>query len=263
MDEDTSPAVETTEAPPQATETPTPAEGAETPAAEAEKPEAAPYDWRKALDDAPADELRRHPKFAGVVGTEKQRWLEDYRVQKQTEDDANARRKADDDLREMARANPVAFADKWLSSEEARAQQERLTGLETNARQAVAHSVGAAFHAIPEWAAVRDDPDSLAQLAQAVQGKPPNEEIPAFNAKAVDLVAEHRARARFEQWKTTELAKERDALRTEITAEVLQGSSRPDLVRAARNAQRGSWENLDLNDPKFHEEFERHERRRR
>src|SRR5215831_18510925 len=75
-----------------------------------------PFDLGKALDEAPAEVLRKHPKFAGLVGSEKQRWQAEWEQAKATEADARARQQAEEDLRELARRNPVEFADKWLNS---------------------------------------------------------------------------------------------------------------------------------------------------
>jgi hypothetical protein len=253
---------ETTPEPAEAPEQEAPEEApSSVPAAEEAKPEAAPYDWRKALDEAPYDEIRKHPKFSGFVGTEKARWQQEYDVQQKAKTEAETRQALEHELEELARQNPVAFADKWLGDTEAKKAQERLTGLETKARQDIAAQVGAALHTVEEWAGVIADPDALAAFTMAPAGKPPEEVIPAVFGKAVDLVAERRARARFEKWKADELPKEREALKAEITAELLSQSDRPDLVRAAARARRGSWEDLDPG-PEFDREYERNVLRR-
>lgn len=253
---------ETTPEPAETTEQPTSASEAGTgaeapPAAEVEAPAPPPYDWRKALDEAPADEVRRHPKFAGLVGSEKQRWQHEYEANKKAADEAAAAANLREQMRAKARAHPVEFADEWLGSEEAREQEERLQGLETKARQDLASQLGAALHGIDEWAGVIADPEALSAFTLAPAGKPPGQELPAIFEKAADLIAEKRARARFEKWKADELPKEREALKAEITAELLAQSDRPDLVRAAARAKRGSWEDLPPG-PEFDREYARH-----
>lgn len=247
---------ETTSEPAETTEQPTPEGAAPAPAAEEAKPEAAPYDWSKALDEAPVDGIRRHPKFAGIVGSEKQRWQQEYEATKQAENEANAAAALREQMRTKARANPVAFADEWLGADEAKEQEERLQGLETKARQDLASQLGAALHGIEEWAGVIADPEQLSAFTLAPAGKPPGQELPAIFEKAADLIAERRARTRFEKWKADELPKEREALKAEITAELLSQSDRPDLVRAAARARRGSWEDLPPG-PEFDREYER------
>lgn len=242
---------------------PTPATDAATPAPEAPAQDApaaeaasapseqAPVlDWRRALDEAPTDELRRHPRFAGIVGSEKQSWEQDWAARKQAEADAKARVEAEEALREMARRNPVEFADRWLSSEEARQQQERLTALESNARQAVGRSVGAAFHAIPEWAQITRDPDALARLTTAMQGKDGDDVLAAWNATAVEIVAAKRAAALAEQQLTARLAAERTAWETEAAAQGFVRSDRPDLVRGGRAANADPEPPYDPANPK-------------
>ena len=194
------------------------------------------YDWRRALDEAPTEEVRRHPKFAGIVGSEKQSWEQQYKAQQQAAADAAAREKAEADLRELAERNPVAFADKWLSSEAARQQQKRLEELEYNARQAVGKTIGAAFHTIPEWEEIARDPDALAALATAMQGKDGDQVLAAWNAAAADLVAHRRAEKLAEARLADRLKAERAAWETEAAAQGFVRSDRPDLVRGGRIA---------------------------
>lgn len=199
-------------------------------------PQAPVIDWRKALDEAPAEELRRHPKFAGIVGSEKQSWEQDYRARKQAEDAAAARAQAEEELRELAEKNPVAFADKWLSSEEARAQAERVKALEVNARQQVGTAVGAAMQAIPEWEDIAKDPEALVHLATALQGKTEDAVLPAWNTAAIELVANRRAQRLLEQTLEARIKAERAAWETEAAAQGFRFSDRPDLVRGGRLA---------------------------
>jgi hypothetical protein len=203
-------------------------------AAEQPSAEAPVFDLGKALDEAPAEVLRRHPKFAGLVGSEKQRWQAEYATQQQAKAEAEARARAEEELRLLAEQNPVAFADKWLSSEQARQQQERLTQLEHNARQAIGSAIGAGMHTIPEWAEVAADPTALAQLAAALQGKEADEVLPAWNAAALELVATRRAAALAEKQLEERLKAERAAWETEASGRGLASSDRPGLGRGGR-----------------------------
>jgi hypothetical protein len=270
MDEEISQPAEPTEAPAETTAVEAPPqteEGASSvPAADAETPPAAP-DWRKAIDEAPLDELRHHSRIAGIVGSEKplwqQQWQQQWESQKSEEIAAKARADYERELEELYEKHPVAFAEKVWGERQAAKAKEQLSSLEVNAQKSVATQIGAAFHAIPEWAAIADDPDRLAQLAVALEGKTRDQVLPAWNAKAVDLVAERRAQARFDEWKKTELTREREALRTEITAELLAQGSRPDLARALRDARRGSWEDAPMDSKEFQEGYAREVLRRR
>ena len=258
MSEEQNPPAETTEAPAPTTDEPTAASDAAAgaPAAKAEQAPAV-FDLAKAIDEAPADQLRSHRKLAGIIGAEKQRWEAEYVQRKQAEDEARAREKADEELRDLARQYPVAFADKWLGSEEARAQQARLDGLETTAQRKIAADLGAALHAIDEWRALSQEPATAAGLVQATQGTQGSATLQAFVHTAANLIAERRALSRFEKWKTDELSKERQALREEITADLLRQGDGPDLVRASRPASRGRWEDAPAGSKEFNEGWER------
>jgi hypothetical protein len=234
MEENTQPTpAEPTEA---TTDAATPAEDAAPEAAAEATPEAPVYDWRKALDEAPAEEIRRHPKFAGILGSEKPRWMEEWTATKQAEADAKAKVEAEEALRELARRNPVEFADRWLSSEEVRQQHDRLQGLETNARQDIGRAIGSAFQNIAEFrAAMETDPDAIARLAAAIQGKTdPTEMLGAWSHTAADIVAEKRAQALFEQRITDRLKAERAAWETEAAGRGLVLTDRPGLTRGGR-----------------------------
>lgn len=257
-EEQIQPAEETTEGAPEATETPTPSEeGAEPTAAAPETPPAAPYDWRKALDEAPADELRKHPKFAGILGSEKPRWQQEYEARKQADDEAKAAANLREQMRQKARQNPVAFADEWLGADEAKEQEERLQGLESKARQDIAAQVGAALHTVEEWKDVLADPEALAAFTAAPAGKKAEEVIPAAFSAATRLVGQKIGQKLFAKWKAEELTKEREAMRAEVSAELLQEGGRPDLTRADRAGRRGSWEDAPAGSKEFKEGWER------
>ncbi len=203
-------------------------------AAETPQAPAPAYDWRKALDDAPADEIRRHPKFAGIVGSEQQTWRQTWESQQKAQVEADAKAAAEREVEELAERNPVAFADRWLGEKAAAKAREQITNLETNARQAIGRQIGAAFHAIPEWADIAGDADSLAKLATSLQGKSQDEVLTAWNTTAVELVANRRATALAERLIADRLKTERAAWETEAAANGFVTSSRPDLVRGGR-----------------------------
>jgi len=234
MDQDTT--QPTPAAPTEATtDAATPAEDAAPEAAAEATPQAPVFDLAKALDEAPVEELRRHPKFAGIVGSEKQRWQQQYEHTRQAADEAAARAKAEEELRELAERNPVAFADKWLSSEEAKRQQDRVRALEITAQQQAGTAIGAAFHAIPEWAEIIQDGAKVADLTLATQGKAGFDSVAAMNAKALDLIANARAEKLAEQRLAERIKAERAAWETEAAAQGFRVSDRPDLVRAGRS----------------------------
>lgn len=217
------------------TEAEAPVQDAPVEAAAVEAPQAPVYDWRKALEEAPADEIRRHPKFAGILGSEKPRWMEEWASTKQAEADAKAKVEAERALEEMAEQRPVEFADKWLGDRQTQKMREQVANLEQTARQTTATAIGAAMHTIPEWESAATDPDVLARLAQAMQGKQGDEVLSAWNATAITIVAERRAAALFEKQVAERIKAERAAWETEAAAQGFKLSARPDLVRAGRH----------------------------
>jgi len=232
MDEQTQPtpadageATTPTEAPP----------GDAEPGAAAEPAQEAPaFDLGKALDEAPAEVLRKHPKFAGLVGSEKQRWQAEWEQAKAAEADARARQQAEEDLRELARRNPVEFADKWLNSDEVRQQQERLAGLEQNAQAEIGRQLGVAMHALPGWTEAASDPAVLAELAAAIQGKSGGEMLGAWNGAALKVLVARQAAALAAAQLEERLKAERAAWEAEATGRGLASSARPDMRRGGQ-----------------------------
>jgi|SRR5262245_10365130 len=202
--------------------------------AAAQPPEAPAFDLGKALDEAPADLLRKHPKFAGLVGSEKQRWQADWEAQKAAEAQALARTQAEEELRDLARRNPVEFADKWLSSDEVRQQQERLSGLERGAQAEIGRQIGAAMHALPGWTEAAEDPAVLAELAAAIQGKSGGEMLGAWNGAALKVLVARQAAALAASQLEDRLKAERAAWEAEASGRRLGASARPDLARGGR-----------------------------
>jgi len=218
------------------TEDAAPAEDAP-PAAAAEPAAEAPvFDLGKALDEAPAEVLRRHPKFAGLVGSEKQRWREEYDQQQKSAAEEAAAARLREAMREQARANPVAFADEWLNRDDAEQQRQRVLQLEQNAQAEIGRQIGAAMHAIPGWGDVAQDPEALAELAAALQGKQGGEMLSAWNASAVALLVRRQAAALADKQLAARIAQERAAWDTEAAAAGFVRTERPDLARGGRAA---------------------------
>lgn len=224
----TSPAPETAAAP-TAVETPalssTPERTATTPA----EPVAETPAWETELDKLDAKTLRKNPKIAGIVGAEIQRAIQGERRRIEAEAGQRAAKAAEERLRQLAQDDPVSFAEQWLSDSQKRDLQSQLDGLRGRARQEFAQNVGKAMTTLPEWAELTDA--DYEALAKAISVPNEDEVIPLFVRHATDLVAERKARARFESWKAKELAKEREALKAELAAEMLRESEAPDLAK--------------------------------
>ena len=195
-------------------------------------------EWAKFLDEAPADEIRKHPKFAGIVGSEKQRWTQEQAAAQEAQRAANeaaqrakALEDAQNELDELYNKNPLEYADKKFTEDQIKRAQDRIKGLQVDARKAVAQQVGSAFHDIPEWQEIVNDPASFSRLTAAIQGVPEDLVIPAWNATATELIAEKRAESKAEARLEERITQERTAWETEMAANGFIASDRPQLLR--------------------------------
>jgi hypothetical protein len=211
----------------------------------------------RALDEAPVEELRRHRKFAGVIGGEKQRWQQEYETQRAAAEAEKARAAAQAELEALARDNPVAFADKWLGDTEATKARERLSRLEIDARKSVADQIGRSFHSVPEWQEIVADPDAFARITLALQGKADADVLPAFNAAALEAIAERRAAKAAEARIQERIRAERAAWETEARAQGFLATESPSLSRPAKAGRGPTWVDLPPG-PDFDREYEKH-----
>lgn len=202
------------------------------PAPETE-PAATVPDWRTALDSAPADELRKHPKFAGVLGSEIARERE--RLARE-EEAAKARRTEEEREAELLRLleeNDETLQERYPKAREALLERQRqraesdLQRRIGESRSEFAERVGRAYQALPEWQEVIEKHRS--ELEAAVSGKPEEEAIQAFVVTGAALVGRVKAQREFEGRLQTELEKAKVALKQEIAAEMLAGGAAPDL----------------------------------
>lgn len=229
----------------QATATPEPAPPTEAaPAASTETQATAPpsglattMDWSTALDTLPVEEIRKHRRFSGILGsemaTQRQAW-------ERTQAAEQRRLAAEENERQMlaqAQSDPVGFAEKWLQGKQGELTARELEGMRGSLRQDFARRLGESYRGLPEWADMTQD--EHAKLMEAVQGKADDEVLTAFAAAATNLVAERRSIQRFEEWKKKELDREREAVRKEEAAKLLaktpgadisRGKTRPDTV---------------------------------
>lgn len=238
----------------------TPAPAQDAPAAEAAEASApavdTPSDWSKHLESVSTDDLRRHPKVAGLVGNMVDQAMRRWRADQDQQVSQRAAQEAEEQLLKLAKDDPEAFSERFLSDKQRERALQNFSRLREDTRAEFAKSVGRAYQDAPGW----DEIDHTA-LAKAIQGLPDDEIIPAFHKAAMgqllEINAQKKAKAEFDGWKTKELAKEREALRKEVAAELLKKDAKPDLTRArTAGAGRPAW--LDLSPgPEFDAAYER------
>lgn len=193
-------------------------------------------DWRTSLEGADPEELRRHPKVAGVVGQMVDAAMRNWQRTQAEEHSRVATETARQELRTLARSDPEAFAERFLTDDQRDIALGQLQTMRQQTEAAMAQRVGHAYATIPGWDHLTVD--DHATLAKAIQGVPDDEVIARYNAVALDLLTKHRvedaANERFERFKKSELAKEREAIRAEVAAELLKKEPKPDMTRATK-----------------------------
>lgn len=223
-----------------------------TPAAPQEQPEAAQapdaaaspavveQDWRTALDSAPVEELRTHPRFAGIVGQMVDQAVRRAQSRQQEEMTARARAAAEAEMAKLAEADPYAFAQKYLSETQAKQAQAKLEQAQADlaAQQAsrFATAIGNALKDVPEWKEMSEA--EFEALAKEVgQDNDPEVVFKKFLPKAIAKIADKRTKkdyeARFAKELKEAVDKEVEARVKERLAERRQANRRPDLARPA------------------------------
>lgn len=209
----------TPEATPQPT---TPPAAAETP------PSAATVDWSAALNGVDPKALRSHPRVAGIIGSEIQTAIARAKAEVLDEQGRQAATAAEQRLRELARTDPIAFAEQYLTTAQQTDLQRQMQTLHAQTREEFAKNIGRGYQALPEMAEL--SPDELGQLKTALEGVPEDDVIVRFNASLMDLLANRRAQKLHEEWKKKDLSKESEALRKEEAAKLLQAQATPDMA---------------------------------
>jgi hypothetical protein len=165
------------------------------------------------LDQADAKELRSHPRIAGIIGSENQRAIQAEKQRIKVEEGVAAAKAAEAELLQLAQDDPVAFSEKWLTDKQREKIQGEISDLRDSTRRDFATAIGRAFRAIPEWGDLT--PDEHTTIAKAILNQPDDEVLPLFNRTALELVA----------------VKQREAIRQEEAAKLMQNGAAPDLAR--------------------------------
>lgn len=210
---------------------PTPTSVAAAP--EAETPKQAT--WQEELEKADAKTLRSHPKIAGMIGSERQRAIQEWQARQQTEEQARVRAQTEEEMLKFGEENadylrqnyPKAY--EHITGLQAQRAQREVQEAHQRAITAVAESLGRSLNDLPEWTERTDE--DVQKLAAALAGKSTDEVIPAFNRFVVDYLADKRESKRRTKWQQDTLAKEREAIRQEEAAKLLKGSDAPDALK--------------------------------
>lgn len=219
------------------TPTPAPAEPAApvAPAAEAAPalPDLSPEQLAALLDRYAEDPdkragltplLRSNRFVAGIAGEVVQRDREAA--------DSEAARKAieaeHESLRKMAKEDPLAFSEMWLSKDDLEAEKAKTAGLRAATRKEFVVAIGNALKDLPE--AADFTPDDRKEIAEALIGLDEDAVVPAFNKLLIDKVAAKRADKRVEADIQKRLAAERKVWEAEQKTARLKARPTPDMA---------------------------------
>jgi len=199
-------------------------------AEQGEQPAEQEIEWsviEKALDKVPADQLRKHKRFAGILGGTLQQAQATWEQNRKNEEARVARERVEQEFIELAQNDPIAFAERFQSQHEADVARRQLENLRQETAQKYMHqigqSVGNTFNLTPE---------DVAKIGEELAGKSDDEVLPAFNMAAIKLVTAREAARMFEEWRNKELPKERDAIKQELAGNALKGQPAPSIRRS-------------------------------
>ncbi len=197
--------------------------------------------WQSEIDRLDAGELRKHPKVAGLIGSEAQRLWQ----QKTKTDVEAAQRKAREDQEKafldlvegntdyIKEHHPLVYErSQALQSERV---QRDLAGIRGSTVKEIGEAIGQTLREMPEGQQMLTDEQAMTSLAGALQNKADHEVLAIVYQHAVDYAAERRAATKVEaalakrdkEWEE-KLVKDREATRQEERAKHLAASAAPD-----------------------------------
>lgn len=202
------------------------------PDSQAEAPQPDPVqEW---LAKVTPDELIKNDRVRGIFGQRLQTEREKIRQEMQEENQRAAMIKAQEELDRLAVEAPEEFAQRYLSSKEQERIRQQEQTLKAGIRSEFAKKTGEAVRSLTEFQDIT--PEEFGKLQASLAGKSDDEAIAAFNATAIDIIADRRSQKRLQDWRAKDLAKEREAIRAEEAAKGLQTSQRPDMARGNQPA---------------------------
>ncbi|MDA8219837.1 MAG: hypothetical protein M0Z94_19735 [Dehalococcoidales bacterium] len=188
------------------------------------------FDWTKALESVPPEQLRKHPRIAGIVGSELQRATEANRAKWEADQKDRADQEAEERLRRLAEEDPVQFSQQYLTEKQAEKARRDLADLRSKTEGEIGRVLGQSLQEIPEWKEL--SAEDFDTISKAVAEKP-EQALGAFAATAVQTVATKIAAKMLADWKAKELGKEREAIRQEEAAKLLKREKSPDMTKPA------------------------------
>ncbi len=178
----------------QTEDAPQPSEEAPTPVADSGNQTP---DWSQLINDVPTEELRRHPKLSGLVGSMLARQRAEIERATKAAEEERAREAAAAELERLARDDPDEFSRRYLTDlqrqrqqEEAERQRAEIAARESaDARIQYAELLGTVIQKQPDFAPTDEE---RAQIAEKLKTLPPEQAISGFMDWAVGLITRTR-----------------------------------------------------------------------
>lgn len=203
------------------------------PAGETESPKAA--DWRENLSSVDPDELLRHPRVAGIVGSRIDQAIRRREEQIRTEERRKIEVAREEEFVRLARENPETLREKypgvlqWVEERQTARAREAEEERAKSIRESYNRQLAESYQRVPEWAEFKQE--DVDRISKAMIDVPDDQAIGAFNSVVADIITEKRAEKKAEAKLAARLEQERQAIRQEERARALSNEDGPDVKR--------------------------------
>lgn len=202
----------------------------------------------RALDKVPAEQLRKHKRFAGILGGSLQQAQVAWERERFQQAQREAAAKAEQELIELAQNDPIAFAERFQSQYEADKARASIENMRQDTARQYMHEIGKTFSSTFSLTE-----EEIGRIGEALAGKKDDEILATFNVAVAKLVTEREAQKMFAEWRDKELPKEREAIKKELSGERIRGEVSPSIRRSVLPS---TLKPHQLPDDKFDEWYE-------
>ena len=232
--------------------------------ASVEAPRPAAPSWSDLLSDVSVDDLRRHPRVSGLVGQMLEARMRERDTEQKQIAETQARAKFEAELERQAREEPDEFANRWLKGREDEKRAAEIARERMTTRTAFAQEIGASLREVPGFSDLsRED---QAEIYEVVIKTPEDKAIAVLSREIVNRTSTKRAKALAEvqiaEWKATELAKEREAMRLELAGAAVANGDAPDTQRGRTRGSFSDEPDFNREPAKWNAWYERRHLRR-
>lgn len=206
---------------------------------------------QKWLETASPNDILSHRRVGGILGQRTQSIREQITNEVQNQLAQKARQDAEAELARLANEDHDEFVKRYMSLKEQDKIREQQAAIAAGIEKDFSDGIGEALKAFPEFSELT--PEEFNKLQQAVTstGGSRKEILAAYTRAATEVISDRKARKQIENFRSKELEKEREALRQEEAAKLLQKSARPDLAPASNPGQARGIDPTTLSDKDF------------